>query len=191
MVIDPTQGISFSLADWIPQAEIWTAIIAGLSITVFLLIFSHPPFTLPMTMPRYLAATGTGLVVWFVLLWLKEVFPLTGPEGILELVAGALIFLTAVFGNFYLSNISAGFRIEMLINLTELDREVTLDEWMTQYGKGKGMGYFLENRLQSTLLPWRMAVWKDGQIILTRFGRDIGRINCFLASLFSVEERYQ
>ena len=174
-----------ALAKWVPQIAIWTSILAGFSITIFLLIFSRSPFKLPLLLPRYFAAFGAGLIVWIILLWWRRALPFFGLETVLEFIAGGLIFLTAVFCNYYIGNISAGFRIEMLINLAEMNREVTLDEWMAQYGKSRGMHYFLENRLKSTLLPWRLVVWKDNQITLTRFGHFIGQINCFLASLFS------
>jgi hypothetical protein len=174
-----------ALDNWMPQIAVWTSIIAGFSITAFLLIFSRSPFKLSLLLPRYSAATGAGLIVWIILLWWRRALLFHGPEAVLEFVAGGLIFVTAVFCNYYLGNISAGFRIEMLINLANVNREVTLDEWMAQYGKGLGMHYFLENRLNSTLLPWGLVVRKENQITLTRFGHFIGQINCFLASLFS------
>jgi hypothetical protein len=118
-------------------------------------------------------------------LWWKGALIFNELDAILELIAGGLIFLAAVFCNYYLGNISAGFRIEMLVNLADVNREVTLDEWMTLYGKGQGMHCFLENRLNATLIPWKLVAWRGNQITLTRFGRIVGRVNCFLASLFS------
>jgi hypothetical protein len=174
-----------ALAEWAPQVFVWTAILAGFSITAFLLIFSSPLFKLPLILPRYTAATGASLVVWIILLWWKRALPFHGLEASLEFVAGILIFISAVFGNYYIGNISAGFRIEMLINLADVNREVTLDEWMTQYGKGRGMHYFLENRLNATLVPWKLVVWRNNQVTLTHFGRFVGWVNCILASLFS------
>jgi hypothetical protein len=184
MAINSLYSSVGALAEWGPQVAVWTSILAGFSITAFLLIFSRPPFKLPLLLPRYSAATGAGLVVWIMLLWCENALPFHGLEAGLEFVAGGLIFVTAVFCNYYLGNISAGFRIEMLINLANVNREVTLDEWMAQYGKGRGMHYFLENRLNATLVPWKLVVWRDNQITLTRFGHFIGRVYCFLASLF-------
>jgi hypothetical protein len=172
----------------VPQVAIWTSILAGFSITVFLLIFSRPPFKLPLILPRYSVATGAGLAVWAMLLWLNRAIPLHGLEAGLELIAGGLIFVTAVFCNYYLGNISAGFRIEMLINLAEANREVTLDEWMALFGKGQGMNYFLEDRLNTTLLPWKLVEIKGNRITLTPSGHFVGQINSFLASLFSEKE---
>jgi len=177
-----------SPAEWAPQVAVWTSVLAGFSITAFLLMFSRRPFKLPLILPRYSAATAAGLVVWIMLLWWKHLIPFHGLETILEFVAGGLIFMTAVFCNYYIGNISAGFRIEMLINLAEANREVTLDEWMALFGKGQGMDYFLDDRLKATLLPWKLAVLKDNKITLTPFGRFIGQINSFLASLFSEKE---
>ena len=188
MIINSVSSSANAIAEWIPQVAIWTAILAGLSITIFLLIFSRPPFKLPVILPRYSAATGAGLVVWIALLWWKHAIPFQGLEASFELVAGGLIFVTAIFCNYYIGNISAGFRIEMLINLTEVHREVTLDEWMALFGKGRGMNFFLEDRLQTTLLPWRLAIVRDNKMTLTPVGRFVGRINSFLAALFSEKE---
>jgi hypothetical protein len=188
MIMNSVYSLIGFFAGWVPQVTIWTSIMAGLSITSFLLIFSRPPFKLPLTLPRYSAATGAGLVVWIMLLWWKRTLPFHGFEAGLEFLAGAFIFMTAVFCNYYLGNISAGFRIEMLINLAEANREVTLEEWMALFGKGQGMDYFLEDRLRATLLPWKLAEIDDNKITLTPFGHIIGQINTFLASLFSEKE---
>lgn len=185
MIINSVNYSANTVAEWTPQVAVWTAILAGLSITIFLLLFSRPPFKLPVILPRYSAATGAGLVVWMALLWWKQAIPFYGVEASLELVAGGLIFMTAIFCNYYIGNISAGFRIEMLINLAEARRELTLDEWMALFGKGRGMSFFLEDRLQATLLPWKLAIVRDDKITLTPFGRVVGQINAFLAALFS------
>ena len=174
------------LYGFFPPVEIWTSIIAGLAITVFLLLFSHPPLKLPMLFKRYSAAIGSGVMIWILLLWRNGALSINGEiEQWLALSAGGLIFLTAIFCNYYLGMIGAGFRIEMLVNLAETNLEVSLDDWMALYGKGQGMHYFLEDRLKATLIPWRLAVYIDNKIILTHFGQLIGRINYFLAYLFS------
>src|SRR6266540_1130314 len=127
MLFIDSQSLDNSLAGLVPQVTIWTSIIAGLSITAFLLIFSRPPFKLPLILPRYSAASGAGFLVWIMLLWWNGALSIHVTEEYLELVAGGLIFLTTIFCNYYLGNISAGFRIEMLINLADVKREITLD----------------------------------------------------------------
>lgn len=102
-----------------------------------------------------------------------------------SILAGALLILAAVFCNYYLGNISGGFRIEILVNLAEAGKALTLDEWMALYGKGAGMRYFLEDRLKTTLISWNLATQSGDQITLTPLGRLGGRVNCFLARLFS------
>jgi hypothetical protein len=166
---------------------IWTSLLAGVSITLFLLLFSHRPARLPLTLPRYAAAYLSSLVVWGALLWVKGFFPVSGSKAWLQFFAGGLIFLTAMFCNYYLGNVSAGFRIEMLVNLAGAQAAVSLGEWMAAYGKGRGMGYFLENRLLATLVPWHLAVWKDGTVTLTRWGRLAGSVNRWLAGLFCAD----
>jgi hypothetical protein len=174
------------LNSFMPPVEVWTSILAGLSITVFLFVFSRYPVRLPMVFWRFSVSCGSGLVVWIILLWSNNVLFLAAKiEQSLALIAGGLIYITAIFCNYYLSMLNTGFRIEMLNNLTEVDREVTLYEWMALYGKGHGMQYFLEDRLKATLIPWKLAEWSDNKIILTRFGHVVGQINSFLASLFS------
>lgn len=172
--------------NFVPPIEIWTSIVGGLSITVFLLLFSHPPTKLPLVWRRYSASIGGGLVVWFLLLWVNNALPFTGGlEKWLALASGGFVYISAVFCNYYLGNIGGGFRLEMLVNLAEANREVSLDEWMALYGKQQGMYFFLEDRLKATLVPWKLAVWKDDQVILTPLGHFAGQVNCFLAALFS------
>jgi|GEM_PF-6665164 hypothetical protein len=171
---------------FIPPVEIWTSILAGLSITFFLLVFSRFPFKLPMTFWRFSVSCGSGLVVWMLLLWSNNLIPISAKiEQWIALIAGMLIYLTAIFCNYYLSMTNASFRVEMLNCIAQVDREITLYEWMALYGKGSGMLYFLDDRLKSTLIPWKLAVRNDNQITLTRFGHIVGKINSFLASLFS------
>jgi hypothetical protein len=171
---------------FVPPVEVWTAILAGLSITIFLLLFSRHPLKLPLVLKRYSAAVGGGAAVWFLLLLESGALSFNvKTDQWLALSAGALIYLSAIFCNYYLYLINAGFRIEMLNNLAEANREVTIDEWMALYGKGHGMYYFLEDRLMATLIPWKLATWHDNKIILTRLGQVAGHINSFLAYVFS------
>lgn len=179
------------LSAWIPSVSVWTAAIAGFSIVAFLFLFSRAPFKLRLTLPRYSAATAAGLLVWTILLWWKRCLPLRGTDDGLDLIAGGLLFVTAIFCSYYLGNISAGFRIEMLINLADLKREVTLQAWMAQYGAGRGMHYFLEDRLRATLLPWNLVSWKDDKLALTRSGQWIAQINRFVAALLSEDNSLQ
>ncbi len=139
-------------------------------------------------MPRFLVSIGVGVMVWGVLLSLNHAFSIKWEiNRWLDLGAGALIYLTAIFCNFYLCNVGGGFRIEMLVNLAGAKREVTLKEWMDSYGKGLGMRFFLDDRLRATLTSWNLAVKKDDRVVLTRFGQFVGKIADFLASLFLAE----
>jgi len=169
-----------------PSVEVWTSMVAGMSITGFLLLFSHRPFKLPLVLPRYITSIGCGLIVWFLLLGINQ--SLSFSKHIsewLELVSGGFVFITAVFCNYYLGNIGGGFRLEMLVNLAEANEDLTVDEWMALYGDGNGMHCFLDDRLRATLIPWKLAVWKGSQIILTPWGHFIGKVNRLLAALFS------
>jgi len=181
-------GINYSnLANaFIPPVEIWTSIVGGLSITMFLLLFSRPPIKLPLIWRRYSASIGCGLAIWFLLLWVNNALPFPGgKEKWLALASGGFVYTTAIFCNYYLGNIGGGFRLEMLVNLAEVNRKVGLQEWMALYGKGQGMHYFLEDRLKATLIPWKLAIWKNGEVISTPLGHFIGQVNRFLAILFS------
>jgi len=173
---------------FIPPMAVWTSILAGFSITVFLLGFSRPPLRLPLFWRRYSAAVGAGLVIWGLLLWANGALYFNWVfERWLDLLAGVLIYLIAIFGNYYLGNVGGGFRIAMLLDLTAANRELTLEEWMGLYGEGRGMSYFLKDRLEATLLPWGLAVQDKIQVSLTPKGVWVGKVACFLASIFKAK----
>ena len=176
--------------DWVvtfvPSVEIWTALVGGVTITLFLLLFSRRPFKLPMTLPRYGAATGCGFLVWFILLCMNQHFLLECLiERLLALLVGCLIMATAFACNYYLGNVYGGFRIEMLVNINNSNKAINLDEWMSFFGKGKGMRYFLEDRLKTTLIPWKFAVQEENTVRLTPLGHFAGITNRFLSWLFA------
>lgn len=171
---------------FIPSVEIWTALAGGASITLFLLVFSRKPFRLPMTLPRYGAALGGGFLLWGVLLWANHSALLeSGFERCLALLAGALIMAAAFAFNYYLGNVYGGFRVEMLVNIHSANRDLDLDEWMGLFGKGKGMRYFLEDRLKTTLIPWRFAVRVEKTVKLTPLGHFAGLTNRFFSWLLA------
>lgn len=175
-----------AINSFLPPYEIWTSLLAGLSVTFFLLLFSKPPFRLPLLIKRYGASTGAGFFLWLVLLyWGEGASFLRDTEKYPTLLAGALLIWTAVFCNYYLGNISAGFRIEILVNLAQANKSISLEQWMALYGKGAGMRYFLEDRLKTTLISWNLATQSGDQITLTPLGRFGGRVNSFFAHLFS------
>jgi hypothetical protein len=171
---------------FIPSVEVWTALIGGFSITFFLIIFAHRPLKILSIVKRYIVSTGCGASVWVFLLKINGGLVLEiNPGYCLAILAGALVFLSAVFFNYYLGNISGGFRIEMLVNMSQSRQPVSLAEWMALYGKGRGMHYFLEDRLKATLIPWRLGVWNAGRVCLTPLGHLAGQVNRFFARLLS------
>jgi len=174
------------LSAFVPSAEIWTALAGGASITLFLLVFSRKPFRLPMTLPRYGAATVSGFLVWGLLLWFNQSALLESVfERCLALLAGALIMVTAFAFNYYLGNVYGGFRVEMLVNIYNAKRNIDLDEWMSLFGNGKGMRFFLRDRLKTTLIPWKLAVWVGNGVKLTSLGHFAGLTNRFFSWLFA------
>lgn len=105
----------------------------------------------------------------------------------LDLSAGVLLYTTAIFCNYYLCIVGGGFRIEMLVNLTEANRALTLEEWMGSYGGGLGMHFFLDDRLRGILISWKLCMKKNDQIVLTRFGKVVGKVADILNVLFQTD----
>lgn len=169
-----------------PSLEIGTSLLAGISVTFFLVFFSRKPLCLPLLLKRYGAATGAAFFLWVLMLVCgSKISWGSGLSNAPSLLAGILLILACVFLNYYIGNIAGGFRIEILVNLADSKTPLSLEEWMAVYGKGAGMRYFLEDRLRSTLISWNLAIQDGDKITLTPLGRLAGKVNLFFAQLFS------
>ena len=177
---------SDSWSSIIPSAEVWTALVGGVIMTICLIVLAHPPLKFSSIVMRYIVSAGCGAMAWILLLLFHGGLVLASTAGKwLALIAGSLIFLTAVFFNYYIGNISGGFRLEMLVNLSQSNQPISLEDWMALYGKGRGMHYFLEDRLKATLVPWKLGAWNAGIVMLTPLGHLAGQVNRLFARLFS------
>jgi hypothetical protein len=141
---------------------VFLSIISGFSLPVLTLLLSKKPFLIKSDNIRYLTASLLGFVLWMVLIAL---FRIALDNG-WDIICGTLILLCAVWSNFWLSNFGGGFRMNMLLKIAEQERPITINEWMKLFG-GLGMEVFLQDRLNSVLIPLRIVEQKDGMITLT------------------------
>jgi hypothetical protein len=142
---------------------VFLSIISGFSLPIFTLIFSERLFFIKSGKIRYFVASILGFLLWLFLLEASGI----QFDNVWDIGCGILIILCAVWSNYWLSNFGAGFRMNMLLKIAEQERPIPLEEWMELFG-GLGMEAFLDDRLKTILIPWKIVQENDGVITLTR-----------------------
>jgi len=138
------------------------SIVAGISIPIFMAIFSNPHLKIKSGWRRYIASSSAGFILWLILLVITGASNSNG----WDLVCGGLVILCAIWANYWLGNLGGGFRINMLVILAAQQKPISFEQWMDLYG-GLGMEEFLQDRLRSILVPWGIVREENGTILLT------------------------
>ncbi len=138
------------------------SIIAGISIPIFMMVFSNRHLKIKSGWTRYIASSLAGCILWLILLVTTDSYHSNG----WDLICGGLVILCAIWANYWLGNFGGGFRINMLVILAAQQQPISFEQWMDLYG-GLGMGEFLRDRLRSILVPWGIVRETNGTIILT------------------------
>jgi hypothetical protein len=156
------------------------AILASFSTLIFRVILPHRPFFLTGAWAQVIVSSLFGISVWIVLVLRAYPFGLISEIEIWDVVCGVLIHLCALWCNYWICNLSGGFRAQMAITLADQTCPVTLEEWMVAFG-GLGMNAFLKDRMTSILIPWKIAfVRNDKLTLLPGWGLFFGRLMVFL-----------
>jgi hypothetical protein len=160
------------------------ACVGGISMLVFRVLLAHRPFRVTDMWRQMILATLLGWCLWGGSIFLNYA---SSPEpgfACPDLLCGVLILLCASWCNYWIANLGGGFRVQALMALEECGRPVKLEEWMAAFG-GLGMSAFLNDRLNSILVPWRIAASEGGHIrLLPGWGHFFGRIMQVLDFLF-------
>jgi hypothetical protein len=138
------------------------SIVSGISIPIFMALFSNPHLKIKSGWTRYIASSCAGFILWLILLGISDSIH----SNRWDLVCGGLVILCAIWANYWLGNLGGGFRINMLVILAAQREPVSFEQWMNLYG-GLGMEEFLQDRLRSILIPWGIVRETNGTILLT------------------------
>ena len=138
------------------------SIVAGISIPIFMAIFTNPHLKIKSGWRRYIVSSSAGFILWLILIVITDSIH----NNRWDLVCGGLVILCAIWANYWLGNFGGGFRINMLVILAAQQKPISFEQWMDLYG-GLGMDEFLRDRLRSILVPWGIVREANGTIILT------------------------
>jgi hypothetical protein len=177
-----------SFIDFEPPPAVYTAMIAGLSIIVFLILLSHGPFKFGGLGRRFRVAVFLSLALWVALLWLTGALVPLDSAGVMDLAAGAFVVATAIIAGFTAWSLLAwGFMLSILLSLAHQDGVVGLEDWMSDYGGGRGLDSLLSGRLE-LLFRLGMVVRDGDRILLTPRGAFTGRVARFYNFFFALRK---
>jgi hypothetical protein len=160
------------------------AIISSFATLLFRMLFSILPFRKTHIWAQIIFSTFLGLILWIILILLASYDVPDIKIKWADILCGGLILMCALWCNYWISNFSGGFRIQMLLILKNFSQPISIDEWMRQFGN-LGMEAFLRDRMRSILIPWKIAVQEEGKIYLThRWGVFFGRLFVLLDGIF-------
>lgn len=172
----------------LPPMPVTTSLIASASFLLYLIIFSHRPVRF-IEEQRFQAATIASISLWIILLWLTGALSPVETDLILNILAGCCIIAGAliIWWTFW-TQIAWGFRLTMLVNLDAKQRPILIDDWIDEYGGGRGKEGLLASRV-GMLLKLRWATRQGNCVTLTPgWGENSARIVHIFRRLFALED---
>lgn len=166
-----------------PSMTIILALIACLSTLPIRIIISRAPFHIKNTGVQIISSTVFGMILWVAsILFIGSAS--VAPDTIWgDVLCGGLIFLSVSWCNYWSGNLAGGFRIQMLLSLTDQKHLLSLEEWMMTFG-GLGMEAFLRDRIKAILIPWNTVSEENGELqLLPGWGVFFGKLMVLLGRI--------
>lgn len=141
------------------------AIICSISTLLIRIVITHRPFHIKNVWHQIFGSLIIGIIIWVVsFLITRSNSPVSVNEWA-DIICGILIFLCAFWCHYWIGNFAGGFRIQMQVNLASQKEPISLQEWMKTFS-GLGMETFLQDRIQSILIPWNTVEYKNDHLCL-------------------------
>jgi hypothetical protein len=136
-----------SFDDFIPTLTVFLALISGISILFFLILYAHRPIKIIKLGTRFIVSSISGLVLWAILcFFLLEETNLV--DIVPEIVTGAFLFLTIVLATWFIWSLLAfSFRFNILLTLEKMNRKTKIDDLILEYSNGQGLQPVMKGRL--------------------------------------------
>lgn len=158
LVITPSQIVTASFA-------------ASASVPLFLLALSRGPFLVRDLRKRFRLSSILAFVLWAGVVLLGDEFWRLDAKAVCDVLAGALIILSAILTILIvLLLVAAGVSTTLLVSLSKNSGPVELEPWLADYGHGFGVEDVFRDRL-NLLLSTRAAVIRQSTIQLARQAR--------------------
>ncbi len=136
-----------SFDDFIPTPPIYLALIAGISILFFLILYAHRPIKITKLGTRFIVSSISGLVLWVILcFFLSEETILI--DIVPEIVTGLFLLLTIALATWFIWSLLAfSFRFNILLTLEKMNRNTKIDDLILEYSNGQGLQPVMKGRL--------------------------------------------
>ncbi|HEX2996548.1 MAG TPA: hypothetical protein VHP14_17110 [Anaerolineales bacterium] len=152
------------------------AIAASFLTLAIRVVISRRPFHVKNTWTQIIVSTFIGMILWIIAILSTRSRFASSRVVWGDIICGILIFLSALWCNYWSGNLAGGFRVQMQFNIACQNAPISLDEWMRIFG-GLGMEVFLKDRIESILIPWNTIVLENGYLRLrSGWGMFFGRL---------------
>jgi len=149
-----------------PSQIVTASFVASASIPLFLLALSRGPFLVHDLRKRFRSSSILAFVLWAGIVLLGDEFRRLDAKAICDVLAGALIILSAALTVLIvLLLVAAGVSTTLLVSLSENSGPVELEPWLADYGHGFGVADVFRDRL-NLLLSTRAAIIRQSTIQL-------------------------
>jgi hypothetical protein len=136
-----------SFESFFPTPPTYLAVIAGISIIFFLILYSHRPIKISKLGTRFIVSSISGLVLWAILCFflLEDTILI---DVVPEIVTGLFLFLTIVLATWFIWSLLAfSFRFNILLTLEKMNRNTKIDDLILEYSNGQGLQPVMKGRL--------------------------------------------
>jgi hypothetical protein len=167
---------------WIPSSAILSAIVASLSLPLFLFIVAHSPWRPTSPMRHFLSAAGLACGLMGALLLANQ-----APEWPDLLAALVLLTASLLAGYTLWTLIVWGFTLAMLNVLERHPRIDSIDGWCTAYAGDGGIDAFTLNRCSLLLAADFARLEAPRELSLTPRGRLTARFVIVVRWIFGLD----
>jgi hypothetical protein len=151
---------------WIPSPAILSAVVASLSLPLFLLLVACGPWRPRSPMRHFLSAAALACCLMTVLLLAHE-----APEWP-DLLAGLILLTASLLAGYTLWTLIVwGFTLAMLNVLEQRQRVGSIEGWCTAYAGDEGIDAFTLNRCSLLLAAGFARLASSRELSITPRGR--------------------
>jgi hypothetical protein len=155
----------------VPSEIVAASLIASVCVPSFLFALSRGPFVVGDLRQRLRLSSVFAITFWMSMVLLGDEFWRFDAKAAGDVLAGALIILSAILTTLIvLLLVAAGVSTTLLVSLSANPGPVEIDPWLADYGGGFGIENLFRDRLD-LLLGTRAAVLRGSTIALVHGAR--------------------
>src|ERR1700744_535081 len=123
----------------VPSQIIAASFLAGAGVPLFLVMVSRGPFRVDNFRNRFRYASGLAIGLWLIIILLGSEARHLDSKAIGDMVAGALIIVSAILTTLIVwLLVATGVSVNLLVSLATKPQPVDIESWLANYGSGFG-----------------------------------------------------